>query len=211
MRPAFRPLGPRPGRPDTRGDIIRAAKRQFALGYTSCSLRAVAREAGVDPSLVVQFFGSKEGLYLAAMADVIPPDEVLGRIVGDAAEGVGERIADYYFGLWNDAETRGPLQAMLMSAASHRPAADMLREFVSRELVGKVADKAVQDRAELRAALASSHLVGTAIICYVVRMAPLADLPLAELARFVGATIDAYLFGPLPLSWVRGGGAKGGA
>ncbi|WP_407563680.1 TetR family transcriptional regulator [Streptomyces sp. 184] len=198
LGPRVRPLGPRPGRPDTRADIIRAAKRMFARGYGSCSLRAVAREAGVDPSLLVQFFGSKEGLYLAAIADVMRPDDVLGRIVGDTSDGLGRRLAAYYFDLWDDAETRWPFQAILLSAASYQPAAAILRDFITRELVARVAARAVKDRAELRAGLAGSHLVGTALVRYVVRFGPLAELPRPELAEIVGGTIDGYLFGPLP-------------
>lgn len=198
MRPGMRRLGPRPGRPDTRAHIIRAAKRLFAQGYASCSLRSVAREAGVDPSLVIQFFGSKEGLYLAAIAEVMRPDTVLDRVIGDTREGLGRRLADYYFGMWDEAENRWPFQAILMSAASHQPAAEMLRDFISRELVARIAARAVRDRAELRAGLAGAHLVGVALVRYVVRFGPLAELPRADLAGIVGGTIDSYLFSPLP-------------
>lgn len=60
------PSGRRPGGSGTRDAILAAAKDAFsAQGYTATSLRAVARAAGVDPSLVTHFFGSKPGLFEA--------------------------------------------------------------------------------------------------------------------------------------------------
>ena len=58
--------GRRPGNSGTREAILEAARRQFAdLGYDRTTLRSVAAEAGVDPALVVHFFGSKQQLFLA--------------------------------------------------------------------------------------------------------------------------------------------------
>ena len=62
-------VGRRPGNADTRGEIVEAAKRVFAAkGYDGTSLRAVAREAGVDPALVHHYFDGKASLFVAAMA-----------------------------------------------------------------------------------------------------------------------------------------------
>ena len=64
-----RPAGRRPGNVDTRGEIVEAAKRVFAAkGYDGASLRAVAREAEVDPALVHHYFDGKASLFVAAMA-----------------------------------------------------------------------------------------------------------------------------------------------
>ena len=61
--------GRRPGNADTRGEIVEAAKRVFAAkGYDGASLRAVAREAQVDPALVHHYFDGKASLFVAAMA-----------------------------------------------------------------------------------------------------------------------------------------------
>jgi AcrR family transcriptional regulator len=62
--------------------IREAALQLFAeQGYEETSLRAVAREAGVSPALVVHHFGSKEGLrqavhdsILATMNSIFQPD-----------------------------------------------------------------------------------------------------------------------------------------
>jgi AcrR family transcriptional regulator len=51
----------------TEAAILEAARALFAeTGYERATIRAVAGAAGVDPALVMQHFGSKEGLFAAA-------------------------------------------------------------------------------------------------------------------------------------------------
>lgn len=60
---AAKRTGRRPGTSATRAAILAAARRQFAdVGYERTTLRGVAAEAGVDPALVVHFFGSALGV-----------------------------------------------------------------------------------------------------------------------------------------------------
>ena len=59
--PQRRGPGRRPGAADTRGEILAAARSEFAAkGYDASSVRGIAREAGVDPALVHHYFGTKE-------------------------------------------------------------------------------------------------------------------------------------------------------
>lgn len=191
--------GPRPGRPDTRTEILRAAREEFAVGYGAATLRGVARRAGVDPALIVQFFGGKDGLFHAALVDIAKPRESLAHIVASAGgDGVGEQIASYFLGLWESSDTRPALQAMLMSAAARPEAADMLRRFVTVELIGPVAVFAPGPTAQLRAALAGTQLIGAAFGRYVVAIPELVQLPVERYTRIVGRSVDAYLHAPLP-------------
>ncbi|MFD6811748.1 helix-turn-helix domain-containing protein, partial [Streptomyces anthocyanicus] len=51
----------------TRAAILEAARERFAAdGYERATIRAIARDAGIDPSLVMRYFGNKEGLFAAA-------------------------------------------------------------------------------------------------------------------------------------------------
>jgi AcrR family transcriptional regulator len=60
--------GRRPGSSSSRAKILDVARLAFpANGYAETSLRGIARDAGVDPSLIVQFFGSKAGLFAAVV------------------------------------------------------------------------------------------------------------------------------------------------
>ena len=67
--------GRRPGRPDTRGEIVAAAARCFAkAGYDATSTRQVAADAGVDPALVRRFFGGKQhGPVATDHRESLPP------------------------------------------------------------------------------------------------------------------------------------------
>ena len=64
--------GRRRGTTQTREAIALAAQTQFAeLGYDRATFRSIATAAGVDPALVVHFFGSKEQLFHEVMQ--LPP------------------------------------------------------------------------------------------------------------------------------------------
>lgn len=53
---------------DARTAILDAAERLFAeLGYGGASMRAIAREAGVNQALVHYYFDSKDGLFSAVI------------------------------------------------------------------------------------------------------------------------------------------------
>ena len=68
------PAGRRKGDSGTREAILSAAKQSFAeQGYAGTSLRALARTAAVDPALITHFFGSKDGLFEAALALPLDP------------------------------------------------------------------------------------------------------------------------------------------
>ncbi|WP_309091833.1 TetR family transcriptional regulator [Phenylobacterium sp.] len=54
----------------TRGAILSAARSRFAEeGYDVASVRGIASDAGVDPALVLRYFGSKEELLAAVLAE----------------------------------------------------------------------------------------------------------------------------------------------
>ena len=70
--------GRRPGAPDTRAEILGAARSLFAArGFAGTSVRAIAAEAGVDPALVHHYFGTKDDLFVAALQLPVDPRELL--------------------------------------------------------------------------------------------------------------------------------------
>ena len=77
--------GRRPGRPETRVEVLEVARRRFlADGYQAVTMRSVAAEAGVDAALISYYFGSKKGLFGAALAlSANPPEVLLGALAGD--------------------------------------------------------------------------------------------------------------------------------
>jgi AcrR family transcriptional regulator len=179
---------------DTRGEILASARALFARkGYTATTLRAVARDARVDPALIVHHFGSKEVLFRRSMQLPLDPAAIVGLIKTGDRDHVGERLVAYFLELWENDATRDPLLAILRSAFTHEGAATMLRGFLSEAVVGPVsAALGVPDPA-LRATLTGSHLVGLAMARYVVRIEPLASADAATVTAWVAPSIQRYL------------------
>jgi len=73
------PAATRPRRSDaTRAAILAAARERFAAdGYERATIRAIAETAGIDPAMVMRYYGSKEKLFAtAADFDLRLPDAV---------------------------------------------------------------------------------------------------------------------------------------
>jgi AcrR family transcriptional regulator len=61
-------------RPERERQIVAAAVEEFAAnGYAAASVASVAANAGISKPLIYQYFGSKDGLFLAALHDVAGP------------------------------------------------------------------------------------------------------------------------------------------
>jgi AcrR family transcriptional regulator len=190
--------GRRPGPTRTRGAILAAARAAFAArGYDAVSVRSVARSAGVDPALVHRFFGSKEELFVAALELPVAPSALVAAILADGVEGVGERLVRTLLTLWDAPGGFAPFLALVRGAVDNEAAATMLREFLSREVLGRIAAVAAPDRPEFRASLAGSQVVGLAMARYIVRVPPLADADRDAIVAAVGPTIQRYLTGAL--------------
>jgi AcrR family transcriptional regulator len=212
--------GRRPGPSSSRVDILGAARRLFSeRGFEGTSLRAISREAGVDPALVHHFFGGKEDVFNAALADVVKPQEIFDEVLGTDPLGAGERLVRKFLSIWEQDETRRPLLAMLRSAVSHQRSADLLGQFMAGGLLRHIAESVepgvamtfspqeLLDRstdAELRAVLVCSQLIGVALLRYVFRTEPLASADHEQIARAVGPTVERYLFEPISELLVRG-------
>lgn len=189
-----RRTGRRPGQSRSRQDILAAARRLFAAhGFEGTSLRAISREAGVDPALVHHFFGGKEEVFNAALADIVKPEEIFDEVLADDPRGAGERLVRKFLSIWEQEETRGPLLAMLRSAVSHQQSADLLGQFMAGGLLRHIAHSVDPEDAELRAALVCSQLIGLALLRYVFETAPLANGDAEQIARLVGPTVERYL------------------
>lgn len=189
--------GRRPGGGDTREQIAVAARMLFAeLGYERASFRRIAAAVGVDPALVVHFYGSKEDLFRDVMA--LPP-EATDAIVGMAAgprETIGRRLAEMVVGFMENPATRPILLGRIRCAATHPDAAALVRETVTRDLT-RVASAVTDDQPETRAVLLGAHIVGIALARYVVLVEPLASLPAADVIELIAPTFQHYLVEPL--------------
>jgi len=174
----------------TKAGILSAAREHFASsGYQGATIRAIASSAGVDPALVMRYFGNKEALFAAAANfDLRLPE--LAAIHRDA---VGVVLVEHFLDRWDN---DGTLLALMRAAVSNEMAADRMRDIFSTQLVPVVAKLRGGSRqaAAGRAGLIASQILGLALCRYVLKLPPVVVLQRAILARRVGETVRAYLF-----------------
>lgn len=186
--------GRRPGDARTRETIAAAARRRFgALGYDATTIRAVAEEAGVDPSLVLYFFGSKERLFAACIDWPFDPAVEIPAVIGDRRSGVGERLVALMLETWDAEEGRNPIVALLVAAMTQEAAAVQLRTFLETQLLAPITTALRSDRPDLRAALVASELIGLGLTRHVLRLEPLASLDREAVVALVGPRIQRSL------------------
>ena len=70
-------VGMRRSSEQTKAQILAAAREQFAkVGFERATIRAIAADANIDPSMVMRYFGSKDQLFEAvfknAMSTFVP-------------------------------------------------------------------------------------------------------------------------------------------
>src|SRR5215831_11712914 len=175
-----RRTGRRPGTSQTREQIAAAACALFAeLGYERTTFRGIASAAGVDPALVVHFFGSKDELFRQVM--VLPPavEDALERLADGPRETVGRRLAELVVGALEHPASRAVVLGRIRCAATHPDAAALVRETVTRDL-RTLAEALTDDRPDVRAVLLGAHVVGVALARYVVLVEPLASMRSSE-------------------------------
>jgi hypothetical protein len=139
----------------------------------------------------MHFFGSKEHLFVEAMRFPEDPARFVPVIVGPGITGLGERLTAFFLELWDGPNGRQFI-ALVRSVATNEKAAEMMRQFISREVLARVAGALGGEVPKRRAALAASHLVGLALLRYVIKLEPIASADRRELAREVGPVIQRY-------------------
>ena len=188
--------GRRPGLGGTRERILAAARSDFGkAGYEGTTIRGIAAQAKVDPALVMHYFDSKDGVFRAAMQFPVDPAEFIPRLLAPGLDGLGERLVRFFVDTW-DSPAGSPLLGLIRSVVGNEEAAAQLREFVTREVLGRLARALELDQPQLRAALVASQLIGLAMLRYVVRVEPLASASAAELVAWLGPTLQRYLTDP---------------
>lgn len=177
----------------TRNAILAAARERFAQdGYERATIRAIARDAHIDPSMVMRYYGNKEGLFAAAVTvDLRLPD--LG---GTPREESGRALVTHFLDLWEENEQ---LTAVLRVGATNRAGAERIRDIFRDQLL-PMARQACADpgQAPVRAALCAAQLLGLALTRYVLRLEPAVTLSRAEIVAWLAPTLQRYLTAPSP-------------
>ncbi|HEX2895789.1 MAG TPA: TetR family transcriptional regulator [Marmoricola sp.] len=191
--------GRRPGSPDTRAAILDAARALFAVGGMSgTSVRAIAAKAGVDPALVHHYFGTKDDLFVAALALPVDLREVLaGVVAAGEPETVAERLLRVFFSVWDDPDLQLPLIALARNLTDPS-SKELLRDGFLRVVVGPIAAAVGVEQPEARVPLVASQIMGLILMRYLLQVEPLASMSSDDLVAIYAPTIQRYLTGALP-------------
>ena len=191
--------GRRPGGPDTRGEILAAARKSFAeKGFGGTTIRAVAAEAEVDPALVHHYFGSKDDLFLAALEIPIDPRKVVPTVFAGGIPGAGERLARLFLSVWDDPEARLPLIALFRTSLVQSTPETLLQQGLLRLVLQPLRAALPPDEADRRVQLVISQMSGLVLTRYVMALEPLASMPADDVVAWVAPTLQRYLDGPVP-------------
>jgi AcrR family transcriptional regulator len=190
--------GRRPGTSSSRQKILEVARLAFpANGYAGTSLRGVARDAGVDPSLIVQFFGSKAGLFAAVVQWPFDASQIGAEIREVPAEKVGEHVARTFIGHWDRDEHRNPIVSLIYAGLADPAAAAMLREFITVNLTLPMVERVGADRPQFRAALLASQLLGFGLSRYALAFGALTSASNEDVVAALGAMLQHTCTAPL--------------
>ncbi len=185
---------PRGGSSDARDRILAAAAEEFGdLGYDGATMRGIAARAGVDAALVHHYFGTKADLLTEIVDAPIRPDIDVPRLLEGPRDDIGERIVRYVLETWESPDVRKRGVALLRATLGNRLTTPLLAGFLSRELIGRIADVLDVPDAELRASLVATQIAGLLLGRYVLKLKPLAGASVDELVERIGPTVQRYL------------------
>ncbi|WP_045741927.1 TetR/AcrR family transcriptional regulator [Actinoplanes rectilineatus] len=169
----------------TRRRILETARRLFAeLGYERATIRGIAAAAEVDKSSILQYFGSKQQLFQAAVHWHAPIAEMT---TDDPAQTV-QNLMHGMLSSWA-ADPDSPMAVLLRTSMTSEEAAGLLRHHITTEIVDVIAATVDDPEARLRASLAGAMLMGIAAQRYLLRMPYIADAGLDDVLRLAGPAI----------------------
>jgi AcrR family transcriptional regulator len=175
----------------TRADILAAARLRFGSdGYERTTLRAVAADVGVDPALVIRYFGNKQTLFAEAAEFTLDlPD-----LSGVEPDDVADALLPSFFAVWEDDPT---FVALLRASMTSPLAADAMRRVFATQVAPKLA-MITPDHPAQRAGLMGAFVIGLATTRYVLANPAVADLSHDELIQWTRPVIRQLLVGPAP-------------
>jgi AcrR family transcriptional regulator len=173
----------------SRAALLRAARAAFdELGYDLATTREIGERAGVDPALIARYFGSKEGLFLASIADVAE----------DGGEVELATVLPYLLERW-DERGHNPISRALaspgLSEEMRRRVAAVIAEWLRRQLGAELDGRGVAD-ARMRAELIVAIAVGVATTRANGTLEALADADREQILAALGPAVEALCAPP---------------
>lgn len=181
--------GRRTGHPNTRGTILSAAHFLFTShGFEQTSIRAIARQANVDPALVHHYFADKIELLLATIEITLDPRRVVQRVTRSDPRTLGRRLVATLLTAWES-----PLGTTLVRVVRNQPTlfhafADLISANITEVLTHHLG--LTRQQANARLAMIETIIGGIFMSRYVARMEPMASLPSQQIIDLLGPLVQ---------------------
>jgi AcrR family transcriptional regulator len=172
----------------SRRALLDAAAALFhERGYRGATVREIGERADVDPAMIARYYGGKEGLYLAALADerYAPPSKVGS---GDLIE-----LARTMLEQWDEL---GPTPGMrtLLSATPTDEVRDQIRAIFDSSILDQLTER-LRERGladpRRRAELLVGALAGVLMVRQNGILPTIRDASAAELLELIAPMVDA--------------------
>ncbi|MFD9328635.1 TetR family transcriptional regulator [Streptomyces sp. NPDC060065] len=174
----------------TKAAILRAARERFAAqGYERTTIRAVASDADIDPSMVMRYFGNKAHLFDAALAiDLRLPD-----LTDVPAEKLARVLVRHFLDRWEGNPADEALLVLLRSAVTNEHAATRMHEIFATQVAPALAAALGPETARRKAGLVSAQLLGLGLTRYLLRLPAVTALTRDEVEDGLAPAIEAVL------------------
>lgn len=177
----------------TRAKILAAAQKSFSdLGYHTASMRDIASDAEVSATMLLHCFGSKMGLFEAALTEAMQLNGMRGEGVAPISkEGIGELLAQALL------EKKGEFTttSMILLSSNDPQAREIAMRVIKEEVLDGFARWMGPPDASVRAL--QIFLLTTGFMCYTRMLPLLADVAGGEkkLAKWLGKVVQDVLDG----------------
>ncbi len=159
--------GARSGTAHNRQAVQAAAAQLFAeQGFAATGVRDIARHAGVDPALVIRYFGSKEKLFVRTMT----MSDAFVEVMQGPLDELGSALVDFVVSRTRQRQvgTSAAVYAALVRASDRPVVREHLQEAIEQMIIAPLAPRLSGGDAELRAHLLAAQLSGLMTALYVV-------------------------------------------
>ena len=151
----------------TEAAILEAARELFAeVGFEKTTIRSVAAKAGIDPALVMQYYGNKEGLFAASARWHVDNKRITTAALGDIPLTALEDL----LAAFEEPATRDATIALFRNCLTHDSALAIVRDDVLCENQAAIAKTIGGDDADLRAGLLAATLMGLTLARYLLEI-----------------------------------------
>jgi AcrR family transcriptional regulator len=172
----------------SREALLGAGRALFdEVGFEQATTREIGERAGVDPALIARYFGSKEGLFLAALAE--RPSEAKK----DPEDFEPKALLAFMLERWEE-RGHGPVSRALASPQLSDDVRALVRDVIGKRLVVPLADELADRGApdpELRAEILVALALGVALTRANGTLPALAGAKPDEVAAALGPLADA--------------------